>query len=159
LTINAIPNATATNNGDGTATASAGSTYQWIDCATNTAIAGATTQTYAPVLTGSYSVIVTNASGCADTSSCITIEVIGLDETKESLVQVQPNPSTGLFNILFGENANGTVVITDATGRIIGTEVVNGSNKAIDLTTAVTGIYYFTIQTDNIEKVIKVIKN
>ncbi len=159
LTINAIPNATATNNGDGTGTASAGSTYQWIDCATNTAIAGATTQTYAPVLTGSYSVIVTNASGCADTSSCITIEVIGLDETKESLVQVQPNPSTGLFNILFGENANGTVVITDATGRIIGTEVVNGSTKAIDLTAAVTGIYYFTIQTDNIEKVIKVIKN
>ena len=159
LTINAIPNATATNNGDGTGTASAGSTYQWIDCATNTAIAGATTQTYAPVITGSYSVIVTNASGCADTSSCITIEVIGLDETKESLVQVQPNPSTGLFNILFGENANGTVVITDATGRIIGTEVVNGSTKAIDLTTAVTGIYYFTIQTDNIEKVIKVIKN
>ena len=159
LTINAIPNATATNNGDGTGTASAGSTYQWIDCATNTAIAGATTQTYAPVITGSYSVIVTNASGCADTSACITIEVIGLDETKESLVQVQPNPSTGLFNILFGENANGTVVITDATGRIIGTEVVNGSTKAIDLTSAVTGIYYFTIQTENLEKVIRVIKN
>jgi hypothetical protein len=159
LTINAIPTATATNNGDGTGTASAGSTYQWIDCANNTAITGATTQTFEPAVTGSYSVIVTNASGCADTSSCITIEVIGLDETKESLVQVQPNPSTGLFNILFGENANGTVVITDATGRIIGTEVVNGSNKAIDLTTAVTGIYYFTIQTDNIEKVIKVIKN
>ena len=159
LTINAIPNATATNNGDGTATASAGSTYQWIDCATNTAIAGATTQTYAPVITGSYSVIVTNANGCADTSSCIAIEVSGLDETKESLVQVQPNPSTGLFNVMFGENANGTVVITDATGRIIATEVVNGSTKAIDLTAAVTGIYYFTIQTDNLEKVIKVIKN
>ena len=85
--------------------------------------------------------------------------MIGLDETKESLVQVQPNPSTGLFNILFGENANGTVVITDATGRIIGTEVVNGSTKAIDLTSAVTGIYYFTIQTENLEKVIRVIKN
>jgi hypothetical protein len=159
LTINAIPTATATNNGDGTGTASAGSTYQWIDCANNTAITGATTQTFEPAVTGSYSVIVTNASGCADTSSCITIEVIGLDETKESLVQVQPNPSTGVFNILFGENTNATVVITDATGRIIGTEVVNGSTKAIDLTAAVTGIYYFTIQTDNLEKVIRVIKN
>lgn len=159
LTINAIPNATATNNGDGTATASAGSTYQWIDCATGNEAPFASAQIFEPSVTGSYAVIVTNASGCADTSSCITIEVIGLDETKESLVQVQPNPSTGLFNILFGENANGTVVITDATGRIIGTEVVNGSTKAIDLTTAVTGIYYFTIQTDNIEKVIKVIKN
>ena len=159
LTINAIPVATVTNNGDGTGTASAGATYQWIDCATNTAIAGATAQTFAPTITGSYGVIVTNAGGCSDTSACITIEVIGLDETKESLVQVQPNPSTGLFNILFGENTTGTVIITDATGRIIGTEVVNGSTKAIDLTSAVTGIYYFTIQTDNLEKVIRVIKN
>lgn len=159
LTINAIPNATATNNGDGTANASAGSTYQWIDCATGNEAPFATAQTFEPQVTGSYAVIVTNASGCADTSSCITIEVIGLDETKESLVQVQPNPSTGLFNILFGENANGTVVITDATGRIIATETINGSTKTIDLTSAVTGIYYFTIQIDNLEKVIRVIKN
>ena len=159
LTINAIPVATVTNNGDGTGTASAGATYQWIDCATNAAIAGATAQTFAPTITGSYGVVVTNAGGCSDTSACVTIEVIGLDETKESLVQVQPNPSTGLFNIIFGENTIGTVIITDATGRIIGTEVVNGSTKAIDLTSAVTGIYYFTIQTDNLEKVIRVIKN
>ena len=159
LTINAIPVATVTNNGDGTGTASAGATYQWIDCATNAAIAGATAQTFAPTITGSYGVVVTNAGGCSDTSACVTIDVIGLDENKETLVQVLPNPSTGLFNILFGENTIGTVIITDATGRIIGTEVVNGSTKAIDLTSAVTGIYYFTIQTDNLEKVIRVIKN
>jgi hypothetical protein len=159
LTVNTIPVATVTNNGDGTGTASTGASYQWIDCATNTAIAGATAQTYAPTITGSYSVVVTNAGGCSDTSSCVTIDVIGLDENKETLVQVQPNPSLGVFNILLGKNANGTLVITDATGRIIATETINGSTKTIDLTSAVTGIYYFTIQTDNLEKVIRVIKN
>jgi hypothetical protein len=159
LTINANPTATITNNGDGSATASTGAAYQWIDCATGLEAPFASAQTFAPTVTGSYAVIVTNAGGCSDTSACVTIDVIGLDETKESLVLVQPNPSLGIFNILFGENTNGNVVITDATGRIIGTEGINGPSKTIDLTNAVTGIYYFTIQTENLEKVIRVIKN
>ncbi len=159
LTINANPTGTITDNGDGTATASAGSAYQWIDCATGADIAGATTQTFDPTVTGSYAVVVTNASGCSDTSSCLTIDLTGLDDKDNTKFSVQPNPSWGMFNITSDKVMIGTLTITDASGRIIGTETVNGLTKTIDLTSAVTGVYYFTIKTDSTQKVIRVIKN
>jgi hypothetical protein len=159
LTINAIPTATASDNGDGTATASAGSSYQWIDCATNTAISGATQQTFAPDVTGQYSVVVTNASGCSDTSSCITVNAANINELSNLYIQVNPNPSTGLFNLTANSAVNGLITITDATGRIIGKQTINGVSSVIDLTNSVTGIYYFTIHVGESEKVVRVIKN
>jgi hypothetical protein len=159
LTINAIPTATATDNGDGTATASSASSYQWIDCATNTAITGATQQTFAPDVTGQYSVVVTNASGCSDTSSCITVNAANVNELSNLYIQVNPNPSTGLFNLTVNSSANGVITITDATGRIVGTQIITGASSVIDLTNSVTGIYYFNVQIGESEKVVRVIKN
>lgn len=159
LTINAIPTATATDNGDGTATASAGSSYQWIDCATNTAISGATQQIFAPDVTGQYSVVVTNASGCSDTSSCITVNAAKINELSNLNIQVNPNPSTGVFNLTVNSSVNGQITISDATGRMIGKQTINGVSSVIDLTNSVTGIYYFTIQIGESEKVVRVIKN
>jgi hypothetical protein len=159
LTINAIPTATVTDNGDGTGTASTGSTYQWIDCATNSAITGATQQTFSPTETGEYSVVVTNASGCSDTSTCVTINVANIKELNTFSVEVKPNPSNGLFNLTMNTTVNGSITITDATGRIIGTQTINGISSVIDLTNSVTGIYYLTVQINEFEKVIRVIKN
>jgi hypothetical protein len=155
----ANPTATVTDNGDGTATASAGSTYQWINCATGVDIAGATTQTFAPIVTGSYQVVVTNATGCSDTSACVTINVSGLDDKDMTKFSVQPNPSWGMFNITSDKVMVGTLTVTDASGRIIATEALNGLTKTIDLSSAVTGVYYFTISSDSTQKVIRVVKN
>jgi hypothetical protein len=159
LTINANPTATLTDNGDGSATASAGSAYQWIDCATGADIAGATSQTFDPTVTGSYAVVVTNASGCSDTSSCLTIDLSGLDDKDLTKISVQPNPSWGMFNITSDKVLIGTLTVTDASGRIIATEALNGLTKTIDLSSAVTGVYYFTISSDATQKVIRVVKN
>jgi hypothetical protein len=159
LTINANPTATITDNGDGSASASTGAAYQWIDCATGADIAGATSQTFDPTVTGSYAVVVTNASGCSDTSSCLTIDLSGLDDKDITKISVKPNPSWGMFNLSSDQVLIGTLTITDASGRIIGTEALNGLTKTIDLTSAVTGVYYFTINTDSTQKVIRVIKN
>lgn len=50
-----------------------GGNYQWVDCTnSNSAIAGATINSYTPALAGNYAVIVTSADGCIDTSACIT---------------------------------------------------------------------------------------
>ena len=54
---------------------------------------------------------------------------------------------------------NGVITITDATGRIIGAQSFTGTSSIIDLTNSVTGVYYFTIQMEEIEKVVRVIKN
>jgi hypothetical protein len=48
----------------------AGAQYQWINCATNTIISGATNQVFTPSSSGSYAVIVTQGA-CKDTSICM----------------------------------------------------------------------------------------
>jgi len=159
LTINAVPNATVTDNGDGTGTSSAGTSYQWIDCATNTAVTGATQQNFAPNVTGSYSVVVTNAAGCSDTSSCATINVVNLNELSKLSVEVYPNPSSGIFNIFMNVNSGGELTITDATGRIIQNSTFEGTSTVVDISQSVTGIYYITLKANSNEQVIRVIKN
>ena len=57
-----------------TTTAQAGSTYQWKRDGIN--ISGATSTTYAANQSGSYQLVVTNASGCAGTSNTIDILVV-----------------------------------------------------------------------------------
>jgi len=103
--------------------------------------------------------VVTNASGCSDTSSCITVNAANINELSNLYIQVNPNPSTGLFNLTVNSDVNGVITITDATGRIVGTQSITGATSVIDLTTSVTGIYYFNVQIGESEKVVRVIKN
>lgn len=50
---------------------SEGITYQWLDCTNeNAPIDGATSQTFTPTQSGSYSVQITDASGCVSVSEC-----------------------------------------------------------------------------------------
>ena len=83
VTVNAIPVATITPNGPLTfcsgknvilrANTGTGYTYQWKRGGTN--IAGANGFTYTATSTGTYSVIITNASGCFITSTASTVVV------------------------------------------------------------------------------------
>ena len=47
-------------------------TYQWINCATHTPIAGQTSQSYTATVNGSYAVKITQ-NGCTDTSACVSL--------------------------------------------------------------------------------------
>ncbi|MFD2600747.1 LamG-like jellyroll fold domain-containing protein [Flavobacterium suzhouense] len=56
----------------------AGATYQWVDCTNNANIAGATAQTYTPLVSGNYKVIITMGAGCTATSACTAVTVCNL---------------------------------------------------------------------------------
>ena len=49
-----------------------GASYQWIDCINQLSIYNETGQSFEPVISGEYAVIV-NKNGCIDTSSCTTV--------------------------------------------------------------------------------------
>ena len=156
LTITGLPTATATDNGNATITASAGASYQWINCATNTAIAGATTQTYTVTANGNYAVVVTNAGGCSDTSSCVTIDYIGLTEITDASIQVFPNPTNNDVTITMTA-AEATVEVADAQGKILQAVTV-GNGEKVTLSTYETGVYFLRIRTANgstLERVVK----
>lgn len=152
LTINALPSATATNNGDLTITAGSATSYQWINCATNTAIAGETQQTFTASVNGSYAVVVTNASGCSDTSSCVTINNVGIDEIHGIDVSVYPNPTNGIVTVEVP--LTGAILkVFDIQGRVIWSGAIDNKHE-ISLINAEKGVYLLEF-TFGKEKVIR----
>ena len=146
LTIVPTPTANATDNGLGTLTGSGGSPVQWIDCGTNTAIAGATSATFSPTINGSYAIVVGNGIGCSDTSNCLIVDYIGLSENAAINASIYPNPATNEVKITF-EGSVATLVIRDAQGKIIQTQNIQ-NNEAISLGSMQTGIYFFELTTN-----------
>ena len=156
LTINAFPTATATYSGDSILTASAGTSYQWIDCVTNTAIAGETSQTFQATANGSYAVVVTNASGCSDTSTCVTVNDLGLDGKEFTFINVYPNPTTS--SVIVDMNVdNATIELVDAQGKVISVSTINNGGT-IDLTNAERGVYFLRVRSENGETTKRIVK-
>ncbi len=158
LVVNTV-NANATQNG-ATLTASAtGATYQWIDCSNNSAISGATAQSYTATANGSYAVVVTQNS-CTDTSACMNVTGIGIAENGfGSQLRVYPNPSKGDFFIDLGTTYSDiTVVITDIAGRTVLAQAVNSGNIVPVALNEPAGVYIITVTAENKTAVIKLVK-
>ncbi len=92
--------------------------YQWIDCATDDAIAGATAQTFSPDSSGSYAVEVLQ-NGCIDTSACQEIVVVGLHSAVlNDGVRIFPNPTQDWITIENHQRIRAYRLV-DHTGRMI----------------------------------------
>jgi uncharacterized delta-60 repeat protein len=137
----------------------AGASYQWINCATNTPIPGATGGTYTATANGNYAVIIT-VNNCSDTSLCIQVAHLGIEEIAGWNTTLYPNPSNGTFTIDWGtEVDNMFIEITDVTGKPVYHSVALGAvSHVVDMKEAV-GIYYVTLSNGKQRRVIKVICN
>ncbi len=147
--------ATATDNGNATITASAGTTYQWINCTTNTPIAGATAQTFAPSANGTYAVVVSNGT-CSDTSNCVVITNVGIKENTVSAISVHPNPTHDVV-IVTMDASSAVVEVMDVQGKLVQTTQIK-SGDSIDLGAYERGVYTLRIKTDlgtSIERIVK----
>ena len=68
--------------------------YQWIDCNNNNLpITGETNQSYTATVNGNYAVVVTLGL-CADTSACVSITSVGVDQLSNRVgeISIYPNP-------------------------------------------------------------------
>jgi hypothetical protein len=145
LTIAGSPIAGSVNNGDGTLSATGTGTYQWIDCGTNTAVAGATSASFIPTANGDYAVVVTSGS-CDDTSSCVTYNSVGLNENISQSISVYPNPTQGNLVINLGNGfESGILQITNSIGQVVYVQEIDGI-QTLDLNLEqANGIYMVTI--------------
>lgn len=81
-----------------------GGTVQWLDCNNNySVIAGATNKFYVAKVNGSYAAQITE-NNCVDTSKCLTVLHLGMNELDNTLFSVYPNPSNGQITIDLGDN-------------------------------------------------------
>jgi hypothetical protein len=123
-----------------------GLTYQWVDCDDNFAvIANETNQSFTATVNGNYAVIVTDGA-CSDTSACVAISTIGLNELNSLAVTAYPNPSNGAFIIRFNTSVNdGILNLTDINGKLILSKQITGLSYEINDITLKKGIYFLTI--------------
>ena len=142
LVITVTPTAGAIDNGDGTVSATGTGSYQWIDCANNTAIIGATSASYSPTVNGSYAIVVTNEN-CSDTSACVSIDYLGIGENSLIDVRVFPNPTDHSITVMFpAEEAR--FELTDASGKIILKKSIT-SGESVLLAPFAPGIYFANV--------------
>jgi len=100
-------------------------------------------QTY--TTSGTYQQIITNVNDC---DSIITIVLnmnyTGIQEL-DDVIRIQPNPSSGLFNLLFSSVPTTDAAIYDTWGKLILTKKVNSKETTIDLSNKPFGIYFLHI--------------
>jgi hypothetical protein len=143
---------------NGTLTAVSGSTYQWMDCSNNSAISGATGETFTPQQNGSYAVIVTNPQGCTDTSACLTISNVGMEQQESKKISIHPNPATEQVRVT-NIPKNSKIVVRDMTGRIIYENAKPKEYETINVLNYRNGVYLVEIITEGSSRMEKVIVN
>ncbi len=157
LTVNPLPAPVVTANGPELNTGSF-TTYQWN--LNGTAIPGAEGQTYTATENGSYTVTVTDANACEETSDPQVVNTVGLEELAlfQNLI-IFPNPAHNALTISFTQE--GIYTLSDLNGRTIQAAPLDASgNTVIDLSSVDAGIYTLSITTkENQTAVTKVVKN
>ena len=98
---------------------------------------------------GSYFLTVTDANGCTTTINDVLVDsFVGIFENGQAIFNIYPNPSRGVFNVKFYENAIGkkSVNIFDLTGRLIyNTVLYNEKDFLIDISNKHLGTYVLKI--------------
>ena len=128
--------------------------YQWIICSDNTNILGAVSNIYTATSNGLYGVIVSNTCG-TDTSNCITIDNIGLNEIYNSAIVIYPNPTFNFIKII-GLNIIGTdFEVSDGQGRILKNGNISSLNSIIDIGSFENGIYWVNLKELGVYEIVK----
>lgn len=158
LTINSVDTTITQNNNNLTANATV-ATFQWLDCDSNFAVInGANNQLYVATSNGNYAVQVTQ-NGCTDTSACVSVTGVGVNELGTVLYKVFPNPTNSIINIQFKKiDERTTYELTSIEGKKVLDGRITSNITQLDLSTEPNGIYLLKVinnETITTHKIIK----
>jgi hypothetical protein len=162
VNVNSNPIAIASLTNENIITASpVGLIYQWINCLTNQQIVGAIALSYAATSNGSYSVIATNNFGCKDTSDCVTVSKVGIDDISHlSNVQLFPNPARNEVKVQFQSSiliSQYDLKLYDTKGKLVKSErIMNGDS--INIAEFNPGMYILEVRTEEGNSIHRLIK-
>ncbi len=148
LTINSA-NATTSLSGATITADQSGVSYQWIDCSDNSPISGATNPSFTATAIGAYAVVITDNDNCSDTSSCVAINTIGVNDIfNEGRVSIYPNPITNAYFIEFGETQKEVwLEVTNSLGQIISVKHFYDVKVIETSLDAASGVYFIRLDT------------
>ena len=171
VVVNALP-ATPTisvqyNGANTTLTSSAATGNQFY--LNGVAIVGATAQTYVvngtPTQLGSYTVVATNASGCASAASSPLVVTASMKPLAGTALSVYPNPTPdGNIRVeLTGYRKAAELTVLNALGQVVFAVTVPASagttTQPVNLTQLASGIYLLRVKTDGGLDTRRVVKN
>ncbi|QNR25456.1 LamG-like jellyroll fold domain-containing protein [Croceimicrobium hydrocarbonivorans] len=118
-------------------------TYQWLKCTDNySKIVGATRRQFTFVLNGSYAVEV-SLNGCVDTSACIVITNVGLEELNADMLHIYPNPAQNHINLEYPAGSFDKYELLSLDGALIKQGKLNRSgNSVIELAQIPGGLFF-----------------
>jgi len=127
--------------------------YQWIDCDNNFQNVTNTLSNQRDIdiiESGNYAVII-NLNSCIDTSACVLVEYVGLENQKlvNEAIKIYPNPTKETLTIT---NLNSTVVeiqIIDISGKIVHQTTPNNQQININVSNLEPGLYLVRMITNN----------
>ena len=160
LTVNSVDVSTTLNSVSITANNSAAVNYQWLNCDNGfSEIPGETNQTFTAISNGNYAVIVTE-NGCSDTSACVNINGLALNQNPIELFELYPNPVSDELTILFSENFRAEeIMILNCEGKLVREQKISDQSVIVfNVSDLAPGIYTVNlISNDNInyQKLIK----
>ena len=135
----------------------AGLTYQWVDCDNNFApITNETNQFFSPTVNGNYAVVLTDGA-CSDTSECVAISTIGLNEGISFSVTAYPNPVNDVLTIQATDQHFNTTVL-NLEGKVLATYSNVDAKLEINTSNWSKGIYTVLVSNNATTKALKVVK-
>lgn len=156
LTILSVDTTLSQNGNVLTANQAGGLLYQWINCTTGNNLS--TGQTFTANQNGEYACIVTY-NGCQDTSECVTIQGIGLQDAGSPDWKIYPNPTHNRFVLESNRLEELNIKIYDALGRCTHqmNQVFFEDRLSVDISGLPAGWYTVKIQSDHDETVQKLL--
>ena len=164
IQVAATPNAPTISVSANILNATPAVTHQWYF--NNVPLSGANAQQYTALLSGDYSVVISDANGCTSSSSIQHVPLVGVEEIGSGLLfYVYPNPVNNEIYVMVSNNksADLTIKLFDDIGREIFSNYFPGvaeeetlNFKLYDLA---RGIYFLQILADDRKWVRLVIKN
>jgi hypothetical protein len=157
LTVNTV-DSTVTNNSPTLTSNAAMATYQWIYC-DSVPVPGETDQSFTATANGNYAVIV-EYNGCVDTSVCITISNIGINQyATNNNVHIYPNPTNSRIVIDLGiENEKSEITIINSLGQVVSRKQERSALINLEINGG-SGLYLVIIRTVDKTVGLKIIKN
>ena len=155
ITVHPIPETPTISQEDDHLVSSATTGNQWYD--SNGLIAGATGQTYYPIATDNFYVIITNEFGCdSEQSNVIYFLCTFIDEYSDSNFNIYPNPFVSHFSIEYQLTSNSKIILTLLNKLGQGVEILLKNSKqtagfySLDFSKPdlQPGIYFIRIETE-----------
>jgi hypothetical protein len=161
LVVNSLPQPTITRSNDTLSTGNF-SSYEWY--LANNAISNSNLQQLRITQNGNYTVIVTDANGCSDTSTVFTVTGVGIMKFPTSNLEfwIYPNPANESVTIQSEllKDSDTKINIYDAVGKqiILNAPIRKDTTCELDISILSVGIYWIEVKSTQHRAVKQLVK-